>query len=50
MLPKETVRYRKDGTSVSVIVAGSPIIIGGKLQGVVAVYTDITERKKVPGW
>jgi len=46
VLPKETVRYRKDGTSVSVIVAGSPIIIGGKLQGVVAVYTDITERKK----
>jgi two-component system cell cycle sensor histidine kinase/response regulator CckA len=46
VLPKETVRYRKDGTPVNVIVAGSPIIIEGKLQGVVAVYTDITERKK----
>jgi two-component system cell cycle sensor histidine kinase/response regulator CckA len=46
VFPKETVRYRKDGTPVSVIVAGSPIIINGQLQGVVAVYTDITERKK----
>ncbi|MBW1674677.1 MAG: PAS domain S-box protein, partial [Deltaproteobacteria bacterium] len=43
--PRETVRYRKDGTPVNVIVAGSPIIIKGKLQGVVAVYTDITSRK-----
>jgi len=46
VLPKETVRYRKDGTPVNVIVAGSPIIIRDKLQGLVAVYTDITERKK----
>ena len=47
VLPRETVRYRKDGTPVNVIVAGSPIIIRDTLQGVVAVYTDITERKKV---
>jgi PAS domain S-box-containing protein len=46
VLPRETVRYRKDGTPVNVIAAGSPIVISGKLQGVVAVYTDITERKK----
>ncbi|MBW2002820.1 MAG: PAS domain S-box protein, partial [Deltaproteobacteria bacterium] len=46
VLPRETVRYRKDGIPVNVIAAGSPIIIKGKLQGVVAVYTDITSRKK----
>jgi PAS domain S-box-containing protein len=46
VLPRETVRCRKDGTPVNVIVAGSPIIIRDKLQGVVAVYTDITERKQ----
>ena len=46
VLPRETVRYRKDGTPVNVIVAGSPIIIRDELQGVVAVYTDITERKQ----
>jgi PAS domain S-box-containing protein len=43
--PMETVRYRKDGTPVDVILAGSPIVIGDELSGVVAVYTDITERK-----
>jgi diguanylate cyclase (GGDEF)-like protein/PAS domain S-box-containing protein len=42
--PTETVRYRKDGTPVDVIVAGSPIVIGDELIGVVAVYTDITAR------
>ena len=46
ILPRETVRYRKDGAPVNVIVAGSPIIIKDELQGVVAVYTDITERKQ----
>ncbi|MFH1941286.1 MAG: PAS domain S-box protein, partial [bacterium] len=46
MLPLETVRYRKDGTPVNVIVAGSPIKMGEELHGIVVVYTDITERKK----
>ena len=46
VLPQEVVRYKKDKTPVNVIVAGSPIKIGNELQGVVAVYTDITERKK----
>jgi PAS domain S-box-containing protein len=46
VLPHEVVRYRKDRTPVNVIVAGSPIKIGKELQGVVAVYTDISERKK----
>ncbi len=44
VLPRETVRYRKDGTPVHVIVAGSPIVVDGELTGVVAVYTDITNR------
>ncbi len=40
----ETVRYRKDGAPVNVIAAGSPIMVEGELKGVVAVYTDITDR------
>ncbi len=40
----ETVRYRKDGTPLRVIAAGSPIVVDGVLKGVVAVYTDISER------
>lgn len=44
--PLETVRYRKDGTPVDVIVAGSPIMEGDRLIGVIAVYSDISERKR----
>ncbi|MEA3436630.1 MAG: PAS domain S-box protein, partial [Thermodesulfobacteriota bacterium] len=40
----ETGRYRKDGTPLRVIAAGSPIMIDGIITGVVAVYTDITDR------
>lgn len=40
----ETVRYRKDGTPLHVIAAGSPILVEGELKGVVAVYTDISDR------
>lgn len=43
--PVETVRYRKDGTPVNVLMAGAPIIVEGELMGVIGVYTDITERK-----
>jgi diguanylate cyclase (GGDEF)-like protein/PAS domain S-box-containing protein len=43
--PIESVRYRKDGTSVHVIASGSPIIMDNVLKGVVVLYTDITERK-----
>jgi len=46
LFPLETIRYRKDGTPINVIVAGSSIQIEGELHGVVAVYTDITERKQ----
>ncbi|MBM4464606.1 MAG: PAS domain S-box protein [Chloroflexi bacterium] len=44
--PVETIRYRKDGSPVDVIVAGSPILVGDRFIGAVAVYTDITERKR----
>jgi PAS domain S-box-containing protein len=41
----ETIRYRKDGSPVHVIAAGSPIMVADRLKGVVAVYTDISARK-----
>jgi len=44
--PTEAVRYKKDGTPIHVIVAGSPIKTGETLEGVVFVYSDITDRKK----
>jgi two-component system cell cycle sensor histidine kinase/response regulator CckA len=44
--PVETVRYRKDGSPVNVIISGSPIMVGRELIGVIAIYTDITDRKK----
>jgi len=43
--PTETVRYRKQGTPVDVLLAGSPILVDDDLTGVVGVYTDIGERK-----
>jgi len=43
----ETVRYRKDGSPVEVIVAGSPIIVNGKTIGAIGVYTDISERVRM---
>lgn len=42
-----TVRFRKDGTPIHVVAAGSPILVGGVLKGVVAVYTDISKYKKM---
>ncbi len=44
--PVETVRYRKDGTLVDVLVSGSPIMLDGELVAVLAIYTDITEKKR----
>lgn len=43
----ETVRYRKDGSPVEVIVAGSPIMVDGKMTGAIGVYTDISERVRM---
>jgi len=44
--PTERVRFRKGGEPLQVIVAGAPIRVQGQMWGVVAVYTDITERKR----
>jgi PAS domain S-box-containing protein len=44
--PNETIRFRKDGTPVDVMLAGSPIVTDDGLIGTVAVYSDITERKR----
>ncbi len=45
--PIETIRYRKDGSPVDVIVAASPILVGDELIGAVGVYTDITTRVRM---
>ena len=45
--PVETVRYRRDGKPVNVLLSGSPIIMDGRVAGVIAVYTDITQRKRL---
>jgi PAS domain S-box-containing protein len=42
----EATRYRKDGTPVDVLVSVAPILTGRERVGVVAIYTDITERKR----
>jgi len=44
--PRETLRYRKDGRAVQVILSGAPIVVDGSMQGAVALYTDISERKR----
>lgn len=42
----ETVRKKKDGTLVNVFISSAPVIIDKKSQGTIALYKDITERKK----
>jgi PAS domain S-box-containing protein len=42
----ETIRKKKDGTLFPVFMSGSPVIIDGKLRGLIGMYKDITERKK----
>ncbi len=45
MVPlQQTIRYRKDGTPVHVVLAGAPIVVGDELIGVVASYTDMTDQ------
>ncbi len=43
----EMVRFRKDGSPVTVIAAGAPVTMRGAIVGIVAAYTDITERKRM---
>ena len=40
-------RRRKDGTLVDVDVYGVPLIIGGEIHGILAIYQDITGRKRI---
>ncbi len=42
----ETVRKRKDGSTVNVFILSYPIILGEKQVGLYAIYSDITERKQ----
>jgi diguanylate cyclase (GGDEF)-like protein/PAS domain S-box-containing protein len=42
----ETVRKKKDGTLVPVYISGSPVIVDNQVKGTIAVYYDISERKK----
>ncbi|MEA2006528.1 MAG: PAS domain S-box protein [Acidobacteriota bacterium] len=42
----EAVRKRKDGTMIDVSVLTMPIIVDGEVVASVAIYRDITERKK----
>lgn len=43
--PTETIRFRKDGSRVNVLLTGAPIMIEGEVVGGVATYTDITHQK-----
>jgi len=42
----ETIRRKKDGTLIPVIISTAPVIINEKAQGTIALYKDITERKR----
>jgi len=42
----ETIRKKKDGTLISVIISTAPVIIDKKPQGTIGLYRDITERKQ----
>ena len=41
----ETVRVRKDGSRVPVVIRGGPVIVEGEIVGYQGIYTDITQRK-----
>ena len=42
----ETIRKKKDGTLFPVSISVSRVMLDGKLQGVIGMYRDITERKQ----
>lgn len=43
----ETVRQRKDGQNVSVIIYGVPVVLGERKIGIFGMYVDITERQRM---
>ena len=44
--PRESIRYRKDGSPVAIIVSGAPIMVNNECIGVMGVYTDISALKR----
>ncbi len=42
----ETIRRRRDGSSIDVCLYGVPIIVNGDSLGIFGMYVDITERKR----
>ena len=42
----ETLRRKKDGSLLNVSITGAPIRIAGELEGLFAIYRDISERKQ----
>lgn len=44
---EETVRRRKDGTLIPVLISAAPITISGRLIGCIVLYADITERRQM---
>jgi PAS domain S-box-containing protein len=47
ILPMESVRFRKDGTPVNVVIAGSPIMVSNTRRSYIVVYTDISRYKEI---
>ncbi len=45
IIETETVRCKKDGTSLDVVLIGYPILLEGRIIGAYAIYRDITDRK-----
>ena len=43
----ETIRKKKDGTTFPVLISGSPLMIDGKIIGIIGMYMDISEKKKL---
>jgi PAS domain S-box-containing protein len=44
---RETVRKRKDGSPIPVLMSAAPITVDDRFVGCVVMYADITERKKM---
>ncbi len=42
----ESIRRKKDGTLIPVLISGSPVIINGEVKGIIGLYIDLTEKKK----
>ncbi len=46
IIHQEAVRYKKNGTPVSVTISGSPILVNGQQIGSLGIYADITAHKQ----